>query len=282
MLDRTADAHREVELRRDDLAGLPHLLAVGAPARIDHGAAGADGRVAEGLGERLDDLELVRVDQAAAASHHDRSLLDVQLRVRLGLDGHHARARRALERGLGALGGARLVAGGEHVEAQGRAENRGRRGQLGDHLAREPGASGLETLPSGREAGAVAEQHRVEVGGNARREVSARRGRGGQEAAAVARADLGSQGLCERLGAGGVAGEDDGALGAGTARCCGGGTVTGQDGQDLGAGGARGSDGLEAGAPGRAGGVFDEDEDGLHGCCSVRIRGPWPRPAGLR
>src|SRR3954453_764239 len=51
VLDRAGDAGRQVQLRRDRLAGLADLGGVGIPAGVDHRAGGGDG-AAERLGER--------------------------------------------------------------------------------------------------------------------------------------------------------------------------------------------------------------------------------------
>ncbi len=53
MLDRARNADRDIDLRRDDLAGLADLIIVGRLARIDRGAAGADPG-AELVGERVE------------------------------------------------------------------------------------------------------------------------------------------------------------------------------------------------------------------------------------
>src|SRR3954470_7695458 len=62
VLDGARDAGREVQLRRDRLAGLPDLAGVRVPAGVDHRAGGGDGAVAaERAGEGLQLLEAVRV-----------------------------------------------------------------------------------------------------------------------------------------------------------------------------------------------------------------------------
>src|SRR6056297_1543753 len=66
VLDRAGDADREVQLRRDDLAGLPHLQFVRHVAGIDRRTRGADG-CAHLLGEAVDELEVFRRAQRAAA-----------------------------------------------------------------------------------------------------------------------------------------------------------------------------------------------------------------------
>src|SRR5258706_2439721 len=66
VLDRAGDAHRDVELGRDDLARLSHLVVVRAVPRIHGGARSTDGRT-QLVGERLDDLEVLPGGEAAPA-----------------------------------------------------------------------------------------------------------------------------------------------------------------------------------------------------------------------
>ena len=71
VLDRAADAGGDVELRRDDLAGLADLPVVRRVAGVDGGAAGAERR-AELVGERRQHLvELVARAQRAPAGDDD-------------------------------------------------------------------------------------------------------------------------------------------------------------------------------------------------------------------
>src|SRR5688500_2519745 len=70
VLDRARDADRYVELGSYDLAGLPDLVFVGHEPRIDGGARGAD-RGAELIGERFEDLEVIRAAHAASAGDDD-------------------------------------------------------------------------------------------------------------------------------------------------------------------------------------------------------------------
>ena len=65
VLDRARDADRDVKLRAHRLAGLAHLLAVVAPAGVDHRAARTHGRIPEGGGEVLQQLEVGRLLEAA-------------------------------------------------------------------------------------------------------------------------------------------------------------------------------------------------------------------------
>ena len=78
MLDRAGDAGREVELRRDRLAGLADLRRVRIPARVDDRARRGD-RAAERLGERLAELEALGLAEAAAAGDEDVRALDVDV-----------------------------------------------------------------------------------------------------------------------------------------------------------------------------------------------------------
>src|SRR4051812_20847033 len=78
VLDRAGDARREVQLRRDRLAGLADLARVGEPARVDHGARGGDG-AAHRLRELLEHLEALGLAEAAAAGDQDAGVLDVDV-----------------------------------------------------------------------------------------------------------------------------------------------------------------------------------------------------------
>ena len=85
MLDGAGNADGDVELRRDDLAGLADLIVIGRIAGVDRGAAGADGG-AELVGERVEQaVELLVRAEGAAARDDDlgadvssgRSLFDI-------------------------------------------------------------------------------------------------------------------------------------------------------------------------------------------------------------
>src|SRR4051794_19659000 len=75
VLDRAADAERDVQLRRDDLAGLADLRAVGVPAGVDDRARRAD-RAAERLRELFRQREVLGCAEATAAGDDDVGVLD--------------------------------------------------------------------------------------------------------------------------------------------------------------------------------------------------------------
>ena len=75
VLDRAGDADGDVELRRDGLARLADLRRVRVPARVDDGARCGNG-AAERLRELLDELEVLRAAEAAAAGDDHVRVLD--------------------------------------------------------------------------------------------------------------------------------------------------------------------------------------------------------------
>ena len=79
VLDRARDPDRDVQLRRDRLAGLTDLRRVRVPARVDDGARRGD-RAAERLGEVLDEREALGPAEAAPAGDDDVGLLDRRAR----------------------------------------------------------------------------------------------------------------------------------------------------------------------------------------------------------
>ena len=78
VLDRARDAGREVELRRDRLAGLADLRRVREPARVDDRARRGDG-AAERAGELLAEVEVLGLAEPAAAGHEEVGVLDVDV-----------------------------------------------------------------------------------------------------------------------------------------------------------------------------------------------------------
>src|SRR4051794_30960321 len=78
VLDRAADARGEIELRRDRLARLADLRAVGVPAGVDHRARRRDGP-AERPRELLQRLEALGLAEPAAAGDEDVRVLDVDV-----------------------------------------------------------------------------------------------------------------------------------------------------------------------------------------------------------
>src|SRR5207248_4782288 len=75
VLDRAGDAERDVELRRDGLAGLPDLRGVRIPARVDDGTGRAY-RAAERARELLREREALGRAEAAATGDDDLRVLD--------------------------------------------------------------------------------------------------------------------------------------------------------------------------------------------------------------
>ena len=178
MLDRAGDRHRHVELGRHGLAGLPHLVGVRAPARVHHGARGSH-RGAERLRQALDEVEILRALQAPPSRYDDLRLGQIHLAALLRLDFPDARLDRRrivrelerAHRGLRAPG----RGGSEHLGPQG--NHRGR--LLECHRLR--GLAGIDRS-RGAERPALHGQRRAiggepdaELGGDARRQISAHR-----------------------------------------------------------------------------------------------------------
>src|SRR5689334_16124633 len=76
VLDRTGDRDREVQVRRDDLAGLTDLPVGGDHAGVGRGARSAH-RGTEQIGELLEDLEVLAALHAAAAGDDDLGIAEV-------------------------------------------------------------------------------------------------------------------------------------------------------------------------------------------------------------
>src|SRR5690242_6093908 len=102
MLNRAADTTGDVERWLDRLAGLADLIAVGQPARVDN-RAGRAWRAAQGRGQILDQLVILRLAQAApAADDHSRFFqcrsLARDLDAIQNLDGLRGAVERDIER----------------------------------------------------------------------------------------------------------------------------------------------------------------------------------------
>src|SRR5215218_641694 len=78
VLDRARDAGREVELRRDRLAGLADLSRVGVPTGVDDRTGRRDG-TAERARELLAELEALGLAEATPAGHQQLGVLDVHV-----------------------------------------------------------------------------------------------------------------------------------------------------------------------------------------------------------
>src|SRR5687768_15312136 len=119
VLDRARDPRRQVELRRDRLAGLADLSGVGVPACVDHGA-GRGNRSAHRLGQFLAELEALGGAEPAAAADEDVGVLDVDVGAALLAALHHrglARPGRELHLDVDDLGAAAALVRVEGVEA---------------------------------------------------------------------------------------------------------------------------------------------------------------------
>src|SRR5206468_10822644 len=78
------DAGGQVELRGDGLPRLADLAGVRVPAGVDDCAGGGDGAVAaEGLRQRLELVEALRLAEAATAGDEDLRVLDIDVRAAL-------------------------------------------------------------------------------------------------------------------------------------------------------------------------------------------------------
>ena len=147
VLDRARDAGRQVELRRDGLAGLADLARVREPAGVDDRAGGGDG-AAERRGQLVELLEAVGVAKAAAARHEHVGVLDVDVGAALlaALD-HRGlqRVRRELDLHVLDRGGAGARLGGlERVQAADDHADLGAVVHVGDLRVLEDRAAGDE------------------------------------------------------------------------------------------------------------------------------------------
>ena len=77
VLDGAGDADGDIQLGRDDLAGLPHLHVARHVAGVDRGARRADGG-AELVRQRVDELEGIAARERAAARDHLRCALQIR------------------------------------------------------------------------------------------------------------------------------------------------------------------------------------------------------------
>ena len=100
VLDRAGNSDRDVQLRRDDLAGLPHLQVVRRIAGIDRGARGADCRT-ELVGQPVDDLEILGAASARPPETTRAALCRSGRSPPGGGQRHEARVRRQRRRRRG-------------------------------------------------------------------------------------------------------------------------------------------------------------------------------------
>ncbi|EAU69294.1 hypothetical protein STIAU_7966 [Stigmatella aurantiaca DW4/3-1] len=177
VLDGTADARGDVELRGHDLARLADLQVVGHPARVTHRARGAH-RGAQLVGQGFNLLEVPL--GATATGHHHPGLgqlrtgalhfLEVdELRLgRLDLRGEGLHLGGCLaRRGRGELGGAQA----EHLHGRGELH-------LGDDVAGPHGAGEGDVRATAVDGGDVGGHGGLEAGGHAGQQVLAHGGGG--------------------------------------------------------------------------------------------------------
>src|SRR5688500_1458654 len=174
VLDRAGDAERDVEVGRDGLPRLADLLLVRAPPGVGHRAR-RTGRGAEGVGQLLEELPVLRALEAATTGHDDARLAqrDAFARGRGGLEARElqffgARVRR--DRGRLHLGRARR----ERPRARADREHRRQRyAQRRSDLARVHRPLHLERAVLRRRVGAVRGVGPAQLRGDTRREVPA-------------------------------------------------------------------------------------------------------------
>ena len=179
MLDRAGNTHRDIQLRRDDLAGLPDLIVVRHKARIHRRPAGTHRRT-QRIGNRVEQGEIIAVLHATAArNHHPRG---GQFRpLALGqFRRHEPRHRRArhrrhrLNRGAATFGRHRIEARRPHRDyLLGVAALHRRHRVAGINRPHE--SIGIH------HAGNIADRLAVEQRGHARHDVLAHRRRRGQQ-----------------------------------------------------------------------------------------------------
>src|SRR5690606_2089043 len=206
VLDGTGDAHGDVQLRRNDLAGLTDLHVVGHEAGVHRGAGGAHGSP-QLVGQVVQHLEVVAVLHAATTGDHH---LGTGQFGAVGLGQFFANKggdAGVLGRGNGFDGGAATF--GSHGVKAG--------GTYGDHLHRGVGLDGGDgvtgidrTLEGVRalDADDLGDLVNVQQGSHARQVVLAVGAGRGQDVA-VTLADLGDQQgnvFRQQVGVGGVVG----------------------------------------------------------------------------
>ncbi|MNF87279.1 hypothetical protein D3C84_697430 [compost metagenome] len=207
MLDGAADADGDVQLRRDDLAGLADLHVVGHETGIDRGARGTDRRT-ELVGQLVEQREVLAVLHAATAGNHHLgsgqlgSLGLGQLLADEAGDAGIAASRQRFDGGSAAFGRHRVETGAAH----------------GDHLDRRAGlhggdgVAGVDRPLEGVRAldlDDLGDLVDIQQRGDARQHVLAGGGGGGQHVA-VTLAQFGDQRrdvLRQLVGEGGVVGD---------------------------------------------------------------------------
>ncbi len=184
MLDRARDADGDIQLRRDDLAGLADLVVVRHEAGVDRGARGAQ-RGVELVGERRQHLGVV-LARAHATATRDDDLGGGQFRtVALGHFARNELRNARVGHGRQGLDGGRATFGSGGVE--GRAAH-GDDLDLVFRLDRGNGVAGVDRALEGVrgvDLGDFRDLGHVQLGGHARQDVLAVRGGRGQDVRVV-------------------------------------------------------------------------------------------------
>ena len=178
MLDRAAHAEGHIEIRRDGLAGLPDLVAVADPARIDGRPRSAHSRLGQDRGQLAQEGEALRSLQAPAARDDDLGLGHVQLPSRLAEDLVHAPPHQALREDRRDLHDFAVSGGGrdgKDVGPQGGQRGPAFQGHGQEGLARVNGPGEFQGPVLDRDAGAIRGHGRAQAGGQPRGQVLAQR-----------------------------------------------------------------------------------------------------------
>lgn len=199
VLYRAGDPDGDIEIGRDDLAGLPNLVVVGNITRINGRARGADGGP-QLVGEFLDQSEIFRAAEAPPAGDDDpggrqfRPFAFGELMSHEGGDPERIRCRDGLNRGVAALDRRRLESGCAHGDDLDRI----------DALHGGHGVAGIDRPDEGigsNDPGNIGDLRDVEQRRDARQHVLAEGGRRCQYVTRTSRGldDQGSEFLGERM-----------------------------------------------------------------------------------
>src|SRR3954447_1049187 len=80
VLDRSRNSNGDIQIRADQPPGLADLIGWRTPAIIGHGASGTHRGITDCRRQLLNQLEILRCPEPAAAAHDHRGLAEIQLR----------------------------------------------------------------------------------------------------------------------------------------------------------------------------------------------------------